>query len=248
MTIYISGIKDFTGLQGVELVPAARRTRIARYARPADKARCLVSGLMLRRICGVTRDNQILLGENGKPYLATCETKFSLSHSGEFVILAVSDRELGADPEKAVGAGIARPQIHELGTDAERAVGAGIARPQIHELGADIEQIKPYKQSTAARCFTPNELEWLQNQSSNAAFFYLWTAKESVMKAVGKGFALPPQSFSVNPETPQSPVIAAEKSWYLHHMEYKNHVICTASEVVTPAPKLVLLTPHELLR
>ena len=37
-------------------------------------------------------------------------------------------------------------------------------------------------------------------------FFRLWTLKESVMKAVGKGLALPPSGFSVLPLTRGEPI------------------------------------------
>lgn len=40
---------------------------------------------------------QFAFGENGKPYLKDSELHFSLSHSGDYILLAVSDQEIGAD-------------------------------------------------------------------------------------------------------------------------------------------------------
>lgn len=42
-------------------------------------------------------DAKVIRSENGKPYFANLDIKFSLSHSGERMILAVSEKEIGAD-------------------------------------------------------------------------------------------------------------------------------------------------------
>lgn len=95
------------------------------------------------------------------------------------------------------------------------------------EIGIDIEKIKPYKRNVAARCFTPPELEWLRQNGDNA-FFRLWTAKESIMKATGLGLAkLPPNTFTVLPA--HSPVYLLGKYWNLKWFEHDGHVICTAT-------------------
>ena len=47
------------------------------------------------------REIKIMRGENGKPYLAgEGGIYFNLSHSGEYVMCAVSDREIGCDIQK----------------------------------------------------------------------------------------------------------------------------------------------------
>lgn len=50
-------------------------------------------------LCGV-REPKILRTEAGKPYFADLPLRFSLSHSGGEAIIAVSDREIGADIQK----------------------------------------------------------------------------------------------------------------------------------------------------
>lgn len=81
---------------------ARRREKIARARLDADKRLLLGAGLLLDRalrpfgLC--ERDAEITLGEHGKPYLAGRDDLFfSLSHSGNIALCAVSDRELGAD-------------------------------------------------------------------------------------------------------------------------------------------------------
>ena len=100
MQLFISGIQPFMNLQGLELVTDSRKRRIQAYVRPEDKARRLVAGLLLRNVCGVTDDSQLMYGKNGKPYLKDKSIYFNLSHSGDYVVLAVADYEVGVDIEK----------------------------------------------------------------------------------------------------------------------------------------------------
>lgn len=39
-------------------------------------------------------------GKNGKPYLENCSAYFSISHSGDYVLCALSEKEIGCDIEK----------------------------------------------------------------------------------------------------------------------------------------------------
>jgi 4'-phosphopantetheinyl transferase len=98
--IYACDINDFPGLEGVELLTDSRVERVHRLKARKDKVRCLVGGLLLRSVCGVTDDGKLRYGAHGKPYLKRDGVFFSLSHSGDYVILAVSGSENGADIEK----------------------------------------------------------------------------------------------------------------------------------------------------
>ena len=88
------------GSCGIDLVTAARRARIGAYMQPADQARCLVAGLLLRKVCDVTDDSQLHFGEQGKPYLKNSGMYFNISHSGDYVVLATANNEIGVDIEK----------------------------------------------------------------------------------------------------------------------------------------------------
>ncbi|MCL1807449.1 MAG: 4'-phosphopantetheinyl transferase superfamily protein [Oscillospiraceae bacterium] len=189
MRLTICPIKPYMSLLGLELVTDARRKRIQAYMRPEDKARCLVAGLLLRKGCGVTDDEQLAVTENGKPTMKDGGQFFNLSHSGDYVVLATAGRQ----------------------------------------IGVDIEKITRFSEAVAARCFTPQERDWMQEQRTGEAFFQIWTAKESVMKAIGLGFSLPPQSFDVLPMDASAHVIAG-KSWFLDWLTFDGHVICRALE------------------
>lgn len=90
-----------------------------------------------------------VIGESrrGKPYLADyAGPELSLSHSGEYVACALSDRP----------------------------------------VGIDIQIMRPYREGIAHRYFAPSELARLEEaQDKTIAFYELWTAKESLIKAAG---------------------------------------------------------------
>jgi 4'-phosphopantetheinyl transferase len=100
MKIYIACIQPYMEHKGIDSVTNARKKRIEAYMRAEDKARCLAAGILLRQVCGVTDDSQLCQGKNGKPYLKDSVLHFNLSHSGDYVVLATADREVGVDIEK----------------------------------------------------------------------------------------------------------------------------------------------------
>lgn len=70
------------------------------------------------------------------------------------------------------------------------------------EVGLDLEEIRPARVelALAERVMTPQEFRDFARATRDAqvsAFFRLWSAKESVMKACGLGLALAPASFAV---------------------------------------------------
>ena len=207
MQIHITQIHPLISLPGLNLLPETRKTAIQSLIRPEDKARSLAAGLLLRKFCGVTSDTQLTQNEHGKPALLNSQTHFNISHSGDYAVLAVSNRE----------------------------------------IGVDIEQITPPPPAVTKRVFTPAEQEWLKNEGTDEAFFYLWTAKESLMKATGKGFALPPESFNVLPINP-SPRQILNKTWFFHWFNYNNHIICAAIQDIFLQPEIITIHPNDLLK
>ena len=70
------------------------------------------------------------------------------------------------------------------------------------QVGVDVELINREVafDKIAARFFTPKEtciLRALSPEKRRRAFFSCWTRKEAYVKALGKGFSLPPDSFDV---------------------------------------------------
>ncbi len=68
-------------------------------------------------------------------------------------------------------------------------------------LGADIQLAAPPRRDIASRFFTPGERRRIASAPDAAEeFIRVWCAKESYIKAVGLGLALPLDSFEVAPE------------------------------------------------
>jgi phosphopantetheinyl transferase len=122
----------------------------------------------------------------------------------------------------------------------------------------DIEKIKPYPEAVAKRCFTAMERGWLceaaPGGARDEAFYRLWTAKESVMKATGLGFSLPPGDFSVLPmvesdsesESESSHRIAG-KDWFLDWIALRGYMICIAVETRAGKTEYIELSAGDLL-
>lgn len=133
-----------------------RREKAARLKQPQDRVRCLCAGMALDaalQTVGLCEKQAVIaLGEHGKPYLAEHPRwHFSLSHSGEWAVCALSDAP----------------------------------------IGVDVERYRPLSYlALSRRYFTLAETEQLHecgDEEREALFFRLWTEKESVLKAIGRG-------------------------------------------------------------
>lgn len=69
---------------------------------------------------------------------------------------------------------------------------------QESRLGVDLETVDPTFPALeiATEFFLPEECEWIA-QGGVERFFHLWTAKEALMKATGRGMSLPPDKILV---------------------------------------------------
>ena len=45
-------------------------------------------------------NDEIIFNDNGKPYFKNSSFYFNISHSGNYIVLAISDKEIGVDIEK----------------------------------------------------------------------------------------------------------------------------------------------------
>ena len=90
-----------------DTLPEKDRERIGRYRFDADRIRGTLGAAMIRHFAGETfpgEEIRIERTEHGKPYLYGHEGfEFSLSHSGDMVVLAVSGKPVGADVEIVKG-------------------------------------------------------------------------------------------------------------------------------------------------
>lgn len=98
MKIFYCNIQDFpsdtTSL--LQRLPQIQRSKINSFLRPEDKLRCLGGRLLLTHCFGTDYDSRVFYNAYGKPFIkdGLC---FNLSHSGDYVVLALSTRAVGVD-------------------------------------------------------------------------------------------------------------------------------------------------------
>ncbi len=160
--LYIAGIDeiptdDFDN--SIEIISAYRIKKAIKYKSEKDRKLSILSSLLLDKalreygLC--EKDMQYSTNDYGKPYFANAEDlHFSISHSGEYAMVVLSDKE----------------------------------------IGCDIQQIKDINLSIADRFFTAEERKYVKCTED---FFRIWALKESFIKAVGKGLAIPLNSFTI---------------------------------------------------
>lgn len=146
-------------------IPEVRREKLAKIRHEGARRLSLAASLLLKRALSDEglRTGEIAVSEYGKPYFpALPGFQFSLSHSGDMALCAVSPRT----------------------------------------VGCDIEAPRAYPPEIARRFFHKAEREWLfshEEEEQCAAFFRIWTCKESFIKALGLGLSLPLDAFAVIP-------------------------------------------------
>lgn len=85
----------------IENITEGRLERIEKSQSTADKLRLMGSGLMINFIkTKYFVDSDVAVDKHGKPYFVNSDLKFNLSHSGRYVVAAVSDYEIGIDIQK----------------------------------------------------------------------------------------------------------------------------------------------------
>lgn len=90
-----------------------------------------------------------------------------------------------------------------------------------HSVGIDVEKMAEDKENVAKRFFHPTEVTALQEKSENerlTAFYRIWTRKEAMVKAVGKGLSIPLSSFAVSPDANVETITLEGKTWTLQSL------------------------------
>lgn len=113
-------------------------------------------------------------------------------------------------------------------------------------VSVDVEPIGEFDLAVAQETLRLEELTWVLDKERAKRLYILWTRKESIMKVTGKGFSLPPQSFSVLPAA--GPVLSVDGTDYgLHTWVYANHAISAAVLGRPVDCEMVRLSPAELV-
>ena len=82
-----------------------KKEKISRFRFEEDRKRSILGDMLAREMiakkCEVSPDSIVFkIIENGKPYVENLGIHFNISHSGDYVICAVSESEIGIDIEK----------------------------------------------------------------------------------------------------------------------------------------------------
>lgn len=87
-----------------DAVSPARQKKADSFRFEKDRRLCIGAELLLRcglRTAGIEKpDTSFVYGPQGKPYLKNCALYFNFSHSGDWVVCALSSCETGCDMQK----------------------------------------------------------------------------------------------------------------------------------------------------
>lgn len=99
--IYITEIWQFKNREpeAFPVLYPMRRGRAEKIKPEEDRLHSIVAGLLLRHVLGITTDEELVIGEVGKPALAGEGPQFNLAHGGNYAVLAVCDHPVGVDVE-----------------------------------------------------------------------------------------------------------------------------------------------------
>ncbi|MBM7624592.1 4'-phosphopantetheinyl transferase family protein [Sporohalobacter salinus] len=164
------------------LISLEKQNKAKKFLKKKDAYRTIIGEILIRSLIYnefKIKNQNIIFKKNdyGKPFLKDYpEFHFNVSHSGEWVVCAVSDRK----------------------------------------IGIDIEKIDFIDFKIAQNFFTKEEYNNLMSKNKKDRleyFYYLWTSKESYIKAVGKGLSISLDSFIIKENN---------KIWLKRHLEFSN--------------------------
>lgn len=82
----------------IPLITKDRQDKLKRLRGPKKRLECVVSGMLIRNYVFTNGKRQVLYNEFGKPYVKGGK-HFNISHSGDYVIIALSEKPVGVDIE-----------------------------------------------------------------------------------------------------------------------------------------------------
>lgn len=99
--LYLADIRQLKQWEqaALSLLTPERRAEAERIKPDQARLHCIAAGLLLRRVLGVTCDEDLRCNEFGKRELTGEGPCFNLSHGGDYVVLAVFSSAVGVDVE-----------------------------------------------------------------------------------------------------------------------------------------------------
>lgn len=113
-------------------------------------------------------------------------------------------------------------------------------------IGVDVEPIGEFDTTVAQESLQEDELNWVMDKEQAMRLYTMWTRKESIMKAVGKGFSLPPRCFSVLPAAATSLTVDGT-DYGIYTCVYANHAVSVAALGMSAECEMVRVTASALL-
>ena len=109
MELWLADIRELADKEQECMVrlPSGRRQAARRHRLPEERLLQAAAGLLLRRVLNVWTDDDLRRSAHGKPSLAAGGPEFSLSHGGNYAVLAVHHGAVGVDIEPVVPLGFA---------------------------------------------------------------------------------------------------------------------------------------------
>lgn len=152
----------------------------------------------------------------------------------------------------ATAAVLAEDRLSFSLTHTDRLVAVAVATGR--DVGVDAEAVAADAATSAvAETFcTPAELQAfdaLDEGDRRARFFALWTLKESILKAAGKGFLMPPQDLEIGFSPPAARWTGGETPWQAWHGAFgTGHHIAVCVAAMPAAPRLAVLDAGPMVR
>jgi 4'-phosphopantetheinyl transferase len=192
------------------LLDADERGRYERLRQPEDRARFATGRALARAVLApllglepadvrFATDCPLCGAPHGKPYVPGAAERFSLSHSGSWVVLAVTRTWSGA----RTGPGGRSPQPR---------TGA----PWTPDIGVDVQRVVPRPGRTAPLVLSAREQAWLDGcpEDERARHFTrCWARKEAVLKATGHGVTAPMRSLEVSAPDQPAALLDGSPRW-----------------------------------
>lgn len=99
--VYYAKVSDISIEKWSKFLPKIRLEKLEKYSNVKDKKLSLAAYVLLKKVLKRHFINaskyEFVYLENGKPILKGCPIQFSMSHSGDFVAVAISNNIVGVD-------------------------------------------------------------------------------------------------------------------------------------------------------